>query len=64
MTAKWLAVVLMWVAAGATVVGTAAAWGVQGRGTTLVLGIVLGLVVGIATGIIATADVSVGGNDD
>lgn len=63
MTGKWLAVILMWCATGATVVGTAAAWGIEGRGTTLVLGIVLGLVVAIATGIIATADVPAGGKD-
>lgn len=56
MSAKWLAVVLMWVAGGATIVGTAAAWGIEGRGTTLTLGVVLAFALFISTGFIAQTE--------
>lgn len=56
MNAKWLAVVLMWVAGGATVVGTAVAWGAQGRGTTLALGSALAIALFVSTGLIAQTE--------
>jgi hypothetical protein len=55
-TAKWLAVVLMWVAGAGAIVGTAASWGIAGRGTTLALGVVLGVVLFLSTAMIAQTE--------
>jgi hypothetical protein len=56
MNTKWLAVILMWVAGAGAIVGTAAAWGLEGRGTTLMLGTVLSIVLLASTGFVAQTD--------
>lgn len=53
MNGRWLAVVLAWLSGAVAIVGTAVAWGSQGRGTTLALGIVLALALFLSTAMVA-----------
>lgn len=53
---KWLAIVLAWLAGAIAVVGTAFAWGLEGRGTTLALGTVFAFALFISTGFVAQTE--------
>jgi hypothetical protein len=64
MSLKWIAVIMAWAAGASAMVGTAMAWGTQGRGTTLALGSVLAVALLGSTATIAHTEHYESSKDD